>query len=161
MGTKSALTPEYDTVPGTATPPADSVKVAAVRVSGSIASLNVAAAWVTSETPVAPGAGMVVITRGAIVSASAPVEKVQAKLPANALPARSLAPDVIVAVYWVLTARFPVGRKVAMLLRRIRSYTSVPGTTVPLIVSFTVKVVIVSVAGSIGSLKVAAIVLMS
>ncbi len=134
------------------------MKVVVVNVSGSIGSLNVAPTWVVIETLVSPSGWSDAITRGATVSGSAPVVKVQVKALSIAFPARSRTAVVIVAVYVVLTARLPVGRKVAMLLRRMRSYESVPGTARPP-GSFTVKVRFVIVAGSIGSLNVAAIVL--
>ena len=90
------------------------VKVTFVIVSGSITSLKVAAAFLLRATPVAPFAGSVKVTVGAVVSAAAPVVKVHTKLLANALPARSLAPVVIVAVKRVLAARLADGEKVAV-----------------------------------------------
>ena len=74
------------------------VKSAVVMVSGSIDSLNVAATVLLSATLVWRSAGLVEVTVGAVVSAVAPVVKVQTKLLASGLPARSLAPVVIVAV---------------------------------------------------------------
>ncbi len=121
VGTKTAFTPEYVTVPGTVTPPVARRKVKGVSVSGSIGSLNVAPTWVLIGTPAAPFALMVAMTRGGIVSGRAPVVKVQANVLSSALPAMSRAPVVIAAVYSVEGARLPVGRNVAMLLRRIRS----------------------------------------
>jgi hypothetical protein len=59
--------------------------------------------------------GFVEITVGAVVSAVAPVVKVQTKLLANEVPDRSLAPVVIVAVKVVLAARLAVGAKIAIL----------------------------------------------
>ena len=48
---------------------------------------------------------------------------------ASALPARSFAAFVIVAVYCVLAARFAVGVKVAMLF--VESYVTFPATAAP------------------------------
>ena len=70
-------------------------------------------------------------------------------LTANALPARSLAPVVIVAVKTVLAARSLVGFKVAT----VPAYVTAPGTGVAPCVK--VKVAVVIVAASIASLKVA------
>ncbi len=98
VGAKTAFTPEYITDPGTTTPPVVNRNVDAVRVSGSIGSLNVAPTWVLIGTPVAPFALMVAITRGGIVSGRAPVVNVHANAVSSALPARSRAAVVIVAV---------------------------------------------------------------
>ena len=65
-------------------------------------------------TPVAPLAGTVAVTIGRVVSRVAPVVKVQTKLAASALPAKSLAPVVTVAVYAVRGARALAGVKVAV-----------------------------------------------
>src|SRR6185295_8082947 len=99
--------------------------------------------------PVAVSAGSVELTVGAVVSAVAPVVKLQVLLAANALPTRSVTPVVIVAVTTVLAARSLVGLKVAT----VPTYVTTPGTGVAPCV--TVKVVELIVAGSIASLKVA------
>ena len=65
-------------------------------------------------TAVAALAGRVELTVGAVVSEVAPVVKLQMKSVASALPARSLAPVVTVAVYAVSGARLPAGVKVAV-----------------------------------------------
>ena len=65
-------------------------------------------------TAVAPLAGTVALTIGRVVSGVAPVVKVQPKLAASALPAKSLAPVVTVAVYAVRGARLAAGVKVAV-----------------------------------------------
>ena len=65
-------------------------------------------------TPLAPFAGFVVATVGGVLSAVAPVVNVHTKLLASTLPARSLPPVVIVAVYTVLAARELDGVKVAV-----------------------------------------------
>ena len=74
------------------------MKFAVVIVAGSIALLKVALTVWLIGTPVAISVGMVELTVGAVVSVDAPVVKLQTKLVASALPARSVAPVVIVAV---------------------------------------------------------------
>ncbi len=58
--------------------------------------------------------GSVPLTVGAVVSAAAPVVNVQVKSAAAALPAKSAAPGVTVAVYAVFAARLAAGVKVAV-----------------------------------------------
>ena len=101
-------------MPETSDIPRLKVKVAVLTVKGSIASLNVAARFLPSRTSVAPFAGTVKVTIGAVVSGVAPVVKVHTWSLASGLPARSRAPVVIVAVYRVLGARATVGLKVAV-----------------------------------------------
>ncbi len=67
-----------------------------------MALLKVAATVWLRGTPVAPFAGIVEITVGLVVSGASPVVKVHTKLLVKAVPARSLAPVVSVAVYNVL-----------------------------------------------------------
>src|SRR6185369_862614 len=98
----------------TAVVPCFKVKVTGVVVKGSIASLKVAAIFWLMATPVAAFAGTVKLTVGAVVSRVAPVVKLQTKLFASALPARSLLPVVTVAVEVVLGARALKGLKVAV-----------------------------------------------
>src|SRR5439155_1264978 len=88
------------------------VKLAVLIVKGSIASLKVALMVWLIATAVAPSAGTVERTVGRVVSAVALVVKLQAKLRTSALPARSSAPVVTVAVYVVRGARLPAGVKV-------------------------------------------------
>ena len=129
-----------------------SVKVAEVRVVGSIASLNVALTVLLSGTPVAPFTGLVRVIVGAVELAVVPVVKVHTKLLANALPAKSFAPVVMVAVNKVLGARLLAGVNVAVAPTK----TMVPVTAVvPGPVK--VKVVPLIVAGSIAVLNVAEI----
>ena len=85
-------------MPETGVDPCFNVKVRLVIVNGSIASLKVAVIFVLIATPVAALAGTVRLTVGAVVSGAAPVVKLHTKSLASALPARSLAPVVIVAV---------------------------------------------------------------
>ncbi|GMU35412.1 MAG: hypothetical protein AMXMBFR20_32840 [Planctomycetia bacterium] len=92
------------------------ITVATVMVEGSIASVKVAVKVVLIATPVAALTGNVELTMGAVVSAAVPVEKLHTKLLASALPAKSFAPIVIVAVKVVPAARLLVGVKVAALL---------------------------------------------
>lgn len=74
------------------------MKVAGLRVEVSIASSKVALTAASVPTPTARSAGFVEVTAGAVVSVVGPVVKLQVKLLANALPDRSLAPVVMVAV---------------------------------------------------------------
>jgi hypothetical protein len=88
--------------------------LAVLIVNGSIASLKVPLmAWLIA-TAVAPFAGTVELTIGAMVSKVALVVKLQLKSAAGALPAKSLAPVVTVAVYVVSAARALAGVKVAV-----------------------------------------------
>ena len=119
-------------------------------VAGVIASLNVAVrAWLMG-TPVAPLAGVVEITAGKVGAGT--VLKLHTKLLASELPARSVAPVVIVAVNTVFGASGVAGVSVAT----VPAQFTVPVTTVapgPL----TVKVVAGDwrVTQFIASLKVA------
>src|SRR5439155_537880 len=101
-------------VPVTAVPPGPvTLKLAVVIVKGSIASLKVALMVWLIGTAVAPLAGTVALTVGGVVSGVAPVVKLQPKSVASALPARSLAPVVTVAVNVGSGARWPAGLKPA------------------------------------------------
>src|SRR5687767_5840026 len=91
------------------------VIVVVLIVEASIASLNVARTFSLTDTPVAASAGAVELTVGGVVSAGVPVVKVHTTSLGSALPARSRAPVVILAVYVVLGARFAEGAKVAVL----------------------------------------------
>src|SRR5437016_5515888 len=90
------------------------LKLAVLIVKGSIASLKVAVMVWLIATAVAAAAGTVALTGGRVVSGVTPVVKLQLKSVASALPARSLAPVVIVAVYAVRGARALAGVKVAV-----------------------------------------------
>jgi hypothetical protein len=85
------------------------VKVAAVIVAGSIASLNVAEIAALTATPIAPLAGTVETTVG-----GGAVVKVHTKFAANAAPVGSFAPVVIEAVYEAPVARGVDGVNVAV-----------------------------------------------
>jgi hypothetical protein len=65
-------------------------------------------------TPVAALTGIVELTVGAVVSKASPVVKFHTKSSASALPAKSLAPMVIVAVYGVLVVRLLAGTNSAL-----------------------------------------------
>src|SRR5204862_6361127 len=83
--------------------------VAVFSVKGSIASLKGVSMVGLMATAVAALAGTVALTVGGVVSGVAPVVKLQTKSAASALPARSLAAVVIVAVYAVRGARLTAG----------------------------------------------------
>ena len=68
----------------------------------SIVLLKVAAIFWFKGTPIATLTGSVELTVGGVTTTAAPVVNVHTKLFARGLPARSLAPVVIVAVYTVL-----------------------------------------------------------
>src|ERR1043166_2898635 len=85
------------------------LKLAVLIVNGSIASLKVALMVWLIATAEAPLAGTVELTAGGVVSRVAPVVKLQLKSVASALPARSLAPVVTLAVYVVRGARALAG----------------------------------------------------
>src|SRR5437773_505595 len=102
------------------------------------------------DTPVAEFAGTVALTVGAVVSGITPVVKLHTKSAASALPARSLAPALIVAVYVVRDARLPAGAKVAVTSDSRRS------SDIGAMPCLMVKVLVLMVEGSIASLKVPA-----
>ena len=94
MGVNVAVnvTPSYETVAGTCTPPASlRSTVTAVTLDASIASLNVADTAVAIATFVAPLAGVLTTTVGSVTSSS--VVNDQLASPASALPATSFTPD--------------------------------------------------------------------
>src|SRR5437867_1667048 len=90
------------------------LKLAVLIVNGSIASLKVTLMVWLIGTAVAPLAGTVALTVGRVVSGVAPVVRLQLKSEASALPARSLAPMVAVAVWTALGASVLTGLKVAV-----------------------------------------------
>jgi len=158
-----SLAGSYVTVPVTVVPPVPAtanVKVPAAKMlAGFIASLNVALTAALSATPVAPLAGLVSVIVGGVVSTPAPVIKLHGlgtAPAASALPDRSVAAFVIVAVYDPLAARFADGVNVTV----APAYVTVPGTAAPPTpATATVNVPgAVIVAGSIASLNVAEII---
>jgi MFS superfamily sulfate permease-like transporter len=100
VGAKTADVPMGVTVPVTLIPltVAFRVKDAVVIVAGFIASLKPTVTFRLVGTSTAVSVGDVTLTVGAMVSADTPVVKANEKLVAKALPARSVAPVVIVAV---------------------------------------------------------------
>jgi hypothetical protein len=101
-------------------------------------------------TPTAPFTGEVDSTVGGVMSGDT-VVKLQEKAAASALPAVSCASVVMVAVYWVLAARFAPGVSVAVFPATLTT----PATAGPPAVGARVKLAAFSVALFIGSEKVA------
>jgi hypothetical protein len=84
-----------------------------------IASLKVAVTAVVVAIPVAPLAGLTLLTVGGVVSAAAAVVKDHVKVAARALPAKSFtpfAPPTTVAVYCTPLANALFGVSVAVLV---------------------------------------------
>src|SRR5438034_557347 len=102
------------------------------------------------DTPVAEFAGTVALTVGAVVSGITPVVRLHKKSAASALPARSVARALIVAVY--------VGRGFSLpAAATIDVYPlSLHGRSSDLIPCLRVKVLVLMVDASIASLKVPA-----
>jgi hypothetical protein len=148
VGSRVATEPMEVTAPDTGVTPCFKVKLDAVIVAGSIASLKVAVMFLLTTEPAAVSAGSVELTVGAVVSIVAPVVKPHVLSAASALAAMSLKPVVAVAVYAVLAARLLVGAKVAVRPTQVTA----PGTGVT--PCFRVNVPAVQVAGSMASLKV-------
>ncbi len=97
-GVKVAVTPVYVTAPETGVAPCFRVNEKVEIVSGSIASLNVAVISLLVATFVTALAGIVELEVGAVVSTVAPVVKLHTSSTPSALPARSLASVVTIAV---------------------------------------------------------------
>jgi hypothetical protein len=76
-------------------------------------------------TLVAPLAGVVEVTAGAVVSLLTPVVKLQIKACPIAMPARSEAAALTLAVYVVLGIKLRAGLKIA-----VRPYTLTPPLTI-------------------------------
>ena len=147
---KTAVEPVQVTVPATGTTPAPEVseKVAVVMLAGFIGALKVTLTTLLKRTLVAPLTGVVDTMVG---ETAATVVKVQLWLAASPVPAGFLAPVVMVAVNAVPLASGEVGWKTATALEQL----TVPGTATAGEPEVTVKVMAVSEAGSIASLKVA------
>jgi hypothetical protein len=124
-----------------------------VIVAGSIALLKVAVMFALTASSIIPPTGLVEITVGSEVSDAVPVVKLHILLKANALPARFLASVVIIASYVALESRVLVGVKVAI----TPVYATMHSTVAPVPSFDKVKVVVVSFAVFIFSLKVAEI----
>ena len=101
-------------MPDTGVVPCFKVKVSVVIVKGSINSLKTTVGFLFMGRSVAPFAAPVELTMGTVVSAVEPVVQLTEKSLASALPARSLAPVVIVEVYVVFAARLLNGVNVAV-----------------------------------------------
>jgi hypothetical protein len=112
-GVNLAVLPLTVTVPATGTLPA-SEKLAVVSVELFIASENVADREELSATPTAPFCGEIADTVGGVVSGTAPVVKFQMYGVDKALPAKSSAAVVMVAVYCVFDARGADGIRVTV-----------------------------------------------
>ena len=85
-------------MPATGVVPCIRVKVVVLIVEASIASLKVAVIVSLSATFVSALAGPVAARMGAVVSGAMPVVKLQLMSVVSALPARSFAPVLILAV---------------------------------------------------------------
>src|SRR3989339_1905451 len=131
--------------------PSLTVNVFVLMVEDCITSLNVAVMILLIATPVAPLTGLVEMTVGAIKS---PVLKPQVWSKAIALPAKSLTPVVILAVYVVESDRLLDGVNVAV----VPLYETVP-LMLPLL-SLTVNVFVLIEEDCIASLNMAVIVLL-
>ena len=129
--------------------PCRTVKVADVIESGSIASLKVAVILLLMATPELSVAGLVELTWGGLVSAAAPVVKLQERSAARAAPCVDFAPVVRVAVKTLPAARGLEGAKVALMPSALVATT--PGICV--VPCFSVKVA--ALRGSIAMSKAA------
>ena len=79
-------------------------KVKVLIVAASIGSLKVALTVPVRYTPMLPSVGLTAVTVGGVLSPVLPVVKLHTWLPASALPARSVAAVVMVAVNTLLFA---------------------------------------------------------
>lgn len=152
-GVNLAVLPLTLTVPmiGTLSKAVSSVKLVWFRVELVIASEKVADIEEFVATPIAELAGDVADTVGGVLSALAPVVKLHVKLAARALPARSCAPVVMVAVYCVFAARLLEGTNMAVLVPT----ATTPTTLEPPEVGLSEKDEVLSVEADIASEKVA------
>ena len=152
-GVNVAILPLTPTVPVIVAPPAAGLRVmlAVFNVEFVIGSEKVADIEEFVATPVATFAGDVVDTVGGVVSGAAAVVNCQVKSAASALPAASVTPAAMVAVYCVLAARAADGVNLAVLPLTL----TVPLRAAPLVVVMRVKLAVFSVELVIGSEKVA------
>ena len=154
-GTKVAclLFTAYPTVPVTGVPTGHAtVNVVAESVGGLIASLKFAVISVFGATALAFAIGLVAVTVGVVVSRTTPVLKLQLKLAAMALLATSRAPVPMVATHMVSLGSATAGVNVAA--SPFAVYCTVPVMAL-LAGHCRVKVAVLIVSGSIGSLKLA------
>jgi hypothetical protein len=91
------------------------VNVALVSVSGLIGSLKLAVTSVFVAAPLAPAAGLIELTVGAVRSGATPVVKLQVNAVARLLPAASCALVPIRAEQFVLAGNTAAGVNVATL----------------------------------------------
>ena len=152
-GVNVAVLPLTFTMPATAARAVvvTSVKLAVVSVELVIGSEKVTDTEEFSATPVAPYPGEVADTVVGVVSGAAAVVNVHVKLAPRALPAASCAPEVMVAVYWVLAFSAADGVNVAVLPLMFTP----PLIAAPPEVATRVKLAVVSVELVIGSENVA------
>jgi hypothetical protein len=150
IGVNVAVTPEYDTVPGTGVVPCFTVNVAVLTVWAFSGLLKVAASALVIGTFVAPLTGTVETTVGGVMSGVAPVVKLHTYGATMAFPERSMIPVDIVAVSTAFGANVPIGVNVAV----TPAYVTVPETGVA--PCCTLKVAALTVRGFSGLLKVAA-----
>lgn len=108
------MVPAMGVTPGPVT-----VKLAAVMVVGSIASLKATATLLLVGTPVEPQVGARDVTVGAVVAVPTAVVKLHPKFAAIAVPVADLAVLVTVTVMRVLGGRGPVGVNCAVLLAAV------------------------------------------
>ncbi len=151
-GVNLAVLPLMLTVPLTDAPPevVASVKLEVVNVEFVIASEKLADTEAFSAAPVAAFAGDAEETIGGVVSSAAPVVKVQLKSAPSALPAASVTPVVMVAVYSVFAERLAEGANVVELLLALTTPTTVAPARVD-----SLKVELLNVVFSIASENVA------
>jgi hypothetical protein len=115
-----------------------------------IGSENVTVGATANRTFVAPLAGVVPLTVGAVTSGADPVVNVQTTSLRSALPARSVAAVVNVAVYCALGAQSTVGVNATVFPEGVTT----PATNTPAAVA-TLSDAVVSDAGAIASENVA------
>jgi hypothetical protein len=152
-GLNVAVLPLTLTVPATGIPSVvvTKVKLPLFNVVLVIASENVADIEELTATLDAVFAGEVEETNGAVISAAAPVVKLQLKLLSSALPDASFTALVIIAVYCVFARRLAEGTSVAVLPLT----TTCPAIAPPPAVRISRKFPVFRVALAIGSEKVA------
>ena len=152
-GVNVAVLPTTLTVPFTAVPPpaGKSVKPDVVKVAVFIASENVAVTTVDAATFTALFTGLIAEMVGGVTSAVAAVVNDQLAFAASALPARSVAAVVIVAVYCV----FAVSAAAGVTITVLPFTATVPAIRAPVPVRTSVTLAVVSVAFAIGSENVA------
>ena len=142
-GVNVAVLPTTLTVPFTAAPPpaGTSVKPDVVKVAVFIASENVAVTTVDAATFTALFTGLITEMVGGVTSAVAAVVNDQLAFAASALPARSVAAVVIVAVYCVPAVNAGAGVNVAVF--PLTDTEPATGVADPIVTSWTLVAVMV------------------